>query len=154
MSFKYPFLCGRGLFSSNMPRRFNFFLANCLYHYIMRRFPAPPNPRQKKGLNHYKRMVKKLQLTVSLRTGGSPLVAYPGHNNSTRATQTNLQMTYVTVTNVRCLSSLLSPLKKHVWLDPNIFGLFYKISMQGCKKSLAKEWLKVIFSPIDVCPTG
>ena len=110
----------------------NCFFANCLYHALYYEttppspHPPPPTPRQKKGQNHYKRMVKKLQLTVSLRSGGSPLVAYPGYNDSNRATQANLQMRCVTVINVRCLSSLLSPLKKHVWLDPNIFGLFYK----------------------------
>ena len=37
----------------------------------MRRLPPPP---PKKGQNHYQRMGKKLQRTVDLRTGGSPLV--------------------------------------------------------------------------------
>ena len=119
----------KGPFSFEYALTLQICFANCLYH-ALHYETTPPTPRQKKGQNHYQPMGKKLQLTVGLCTGGSPLVAVfkvpRGHSNSTRATQANLQLRCVTVINIRCLSSLLSPLKKHVWLGPNIFGLFYK----------------------------
>ena len=106
---------------------FFFLLSVFTMHYIMRQFP-PPSAR-KRGRTTTNKWGKSCNLQLASVLVGRRSwrsLKYSGHNNPTRATQANLQMRCVTVINVRCLSSLLSPLKKHVWLDPNIFGLFYK----------------------------
>lgn len=104
-----------------------FLLTVFTMHYIIRRLPPPPAKKRDRTTTNEWGKSCNLQLASVLAGRRSwRSLKYPGHNNTTRATQANLQLRCVTVINIRCLSSLLSPLKKHVWLGPNIFGLFYK----------------------------
>ena len=139
-----------------MPWRFKFVLLTVFtVHYIMRRLPPPlAKKRDRTTTNEWGKSCN-LQLACVLAGRPSwPSLKYPGHNNSTRATQANLQLRCVTVINIRCLSSHYHPWRNtYGWVQ--IFLVYFtKKSMQGCKKSLAEEWLKIIFFPVDVCPTG
>ena len=102
-----------------MPRRFKniFLLSVFTINNIKRRFrpstapPPPPLPRQKRDRITTKEWEKHCNLQLACILVGRRLwppihVKYPEHNNSTRVTQADLQLTCVIVINVRCLYKL------------------------------------------------
>ena len=96
---------------------------------------TPPSPAKKRDRTTTRDEWGKscnLQLACVLVGRPSwPSLKYPAGTATPPEESSNLQLTYVKVINVRCLSSLLLPLKKHIKLDLYI----------------AEEWLKVIFFP-------
>ena len=149
ISFQCPFLCGRGLFPSNMPWRFKFFLLTVFSYHALYYETTPPTPAKKRDRTTTNEWGKSCNLQWASVLAGRRSwrsLKYPGHNNS-RATQANLQLRCVTVINIRCLSSLLSPLKKHVWLGPNILGLFYKKKHARVQEILSWRMAQDYFFP-------
>ena len=78
---------------------------------IKRRFCPSTAPRQKRDRTTTKEWEKHCNLQLACILVGRRLwppihVKYPGHNNSTRVTQADLQLACVIVINVRCLYKL------------------------------------------------